>query len=350
VTPTTLLLDRIFPGVGRVKKASGTTVVKTRNKMNRMLTTLYEDGRLDILRAIRDGQLTPMEVYSAFQRKALHELPLADSAKHLSESMSQWIQSLRVPLEVSAKHKSSLETSRRYFVRTKPNARVTDIPAILETLRESLGREYPTSFNLARAAALAYVRSTLKKSHPLWLQCSAVEKRKVKRAVKPQPLSKEQMLGFFPNRESDPVDAIAWGMYLTGMGAEEYWGKWNVLKDRVHIAGTKRKGRIRDVPLLEAPSVPTMHRRTFEDKVRGRSTAFTVRDFRRSYANNLEAAGVPRTRRRLYLGHGAGDVTDLYELHEVAAFLIEDGARIRTFLSLRHTIGHTIALVQSEAK
>ena len=54
--------------------------------------------------------------------------------------------------------------------------------------------------------------------------------------------------------------------------------------------------------------------------LRGRPTPYL--------ANLLEAAGTPRTRRRLYRGHGAQDVGDLYEAHEVAAFLAEDAARL----------------------
>jgi|SRR6185312_6934212 len=74
------------------------------------------------------------------------------------------------------------------------------------------------------------------------------------------------------------------------------------------------------------------------DPVNGASSSYslpseaTPYDLRRTYANWLEAAAVPRTRRRLYLGHGARDVTDLYEAHEVAAFLAEDAARLRRYV------------------
>jgi integrase len=118
-------------------------------------------------------------------------------------------------------------------------------------------------------------------------------------------------------------------MASTGMGAAEYWGRWTAHTDRIHIEGTKRAGRVRDVPLVLTPARPSMHRRTFEDKVRERAIDITPYDLRRTYANWLEAAGIPRTRRRLYRGHGAQDVGDLYEAHEVAAFLAEDAARLK---------------------
>jgi hypothetical protein len=344
VTPETLVIDRVLKGVGRIKKASGTTNVPVRNKMNRMLTTLHEDGRLDILRAIRDGKLSLLEVYSAFQRKALQALPTGDSAKTLSEAMKVWIENLRVPQDVSKNHKGSLETSRRYFENHKPKATVSDLPVMLDELRETLGRAHARSFNLARSAALAYVRSTLKRSHPLWLQIAAVEPRKMAKTTKRRPLTPESLRGFFPSPDTDHVDALAWSMATTGMGQKELYGKWETLPDRIHIAGTKREGRERDVPLVFRPSVPRIHRRTFENKLRERTREITAYDLRRTYANFLEAAGIPRARRKIYRGHQSGDIGDLYEQHEVAAFLIEDAAKISAFLKLTPTVPHTIAL------
>ena len=120
-------------------------------------------------------------------------------------------------------------------------------------------------------------------------------------------------------------------------GAKEYWGRWAVLLDRVRIEGTKTEHRERDVPLVLAPPVPRMHRRTFEDKLRERTArAMTPYDLRRTYSNWMEAAGILRTRRKRYMGHSAGDVTGGYELHEVSAFLAEDGKTLRQFAGLEY--------------
>ncbi|MDQ2767939.1 MAG: hypothetical protein M3Y30_12385, partial [Gemmatimonadota bacterium] len=59
-----------------------------------------------------------------------------------------------------------------------------------------------------------------------------------------------------------------------------------------------------------------------------------VYDLRRSFAFILEAAGVVRTRRRAYMGHGAGNTTALYELHDVAAYLADDARRLREFIGI----------------
>lgn len=351
MTPATLVIDRNFPGVGRIKKASGTTIPAVRRKLNRMLDDLADSGRLDLLRAIRDGDLTLLQVHDAYQRKALDQLPTADTARPLAEAWEAWRGALVVPDDVSAKHKRSLLTSLDYFRAAAPKALVADIARVLQGLRTTLGAKHPRSFNLARAAAMAFVRDTLRRSHPLWMECAAVPVKKVRQQKKHRPLSPEQLRGFFPAPATDPLDAIAWGMATTGMGQEEYWGRWETRADRVHIEGTKRKGRVRDVPRFFTPAPPALHRSTFERKLRERtSRAISPYDLRRSFANWMESAGIPRTRRRLYMGHGAGNVTDLYEIHEVAAFLAEDAAKLGRFAGFdaAHTESHTMRLVKHE--
>lgn len=348
MTPVSLRIDRTFKGVGRVAVFTGTTITAVRNRMSRMLTALHEEGRLDILRSIRDGEVTILEVYSAYQRKALHELAIGNTAKNLATSMKDWINSLRIPTDASQNHVDQLRTTQRYFEREKKNAAVADLPAILESLRNKLGVEHPRSFNYARAGALAFIRQTLKKSHPLWLAISAVEVRKVPKTEKKHPITQQVMKNLFPNPATDKIDAIAWGMFYTGMGAKEYWGKWEVFPERIHVYGTKRSGRDRDIPRIAPPAPPRMDRRTWEDKIRERTSIITPYDLRRSYSNLLVSARIPRARRKLYMGHGATDVTDLYEWHEVEAFLKDDGATIRAFLGLSPTVPHTIEIVKEK--
>jgi len=76
-----------------------------------------------------------------------------------------------------------------------------------------------------------------------------------------------------------------------------------------------------------------MHSKTFSNKLKERTNGqLAPYDLRRTYANWLEGAGIPRTRRRLYMGHGARDVTDLYETHQVLQFLREDAAKLADFI------------------
>lgn len=347
MTPETLRIDRTFKGVGRIARATGTTNPAIQRKLSRMLTALYDDGRLDILRAIRDRVLPMLQVYDAYQRRALHELPVANTLPLVAVAMTEWIESLTIPTDCSAKHAESLETSRRYFEKADPKATIADLPRVVEGLRDTLGKQHPRSFNLAKSAAQSFVRAKLKRNHDVYRALVAIEPRPEPNDTKRSPLTPDQMRNFFPKPETDWLDAIAWGMATTGMHAKEYWGRWSVLADRIHVGGTKREGRNRDVPLVRVPTAPKFNRRKFEDDLRERTRSIVVYDLRRTFANWMESAGIPRTRRKLYMGHGATDVTDLYEWHEVAAFLADDAAKLRKFAQLP-TIPHTMRLEKSE--
>lgn len=63
--------DRRFAGVGRITRASGAQELRTFRRLDDLLTELYEDAKLDILRAIKDGRLTALEVYDARRRGEL---------------------------------------------------------------------------------------------------------------------------------------------------------------------------------------------------------------------------------------------------------------------------------------
>ena len=336
-----LIVDRKFTGVGRIKRASGTSDPVVFRKINRDLTRLYEDGRLDILRSLRDKRLGFLEVRDAIQRRALDKLPTGRGAASLDEAWLAWTDSLVVPRDCSKKHKESLETSRRYLAAHAPKALVADLPRAVAELRDDLGKKYPRSFNMLKSAAQAFLRETVGRAHPLWIAVAAVEPRKYRKTVKRRGLELDEMREHFPAPESDPVDAIAWTMATTGMHAEELWGEWSTKPDRIHVEGTKRRGRVRDIPLVRRPSVPRIHRRTFENGVRERGKrSIQVYDLRRTYSHWMEEAGIPRTRRRLYMGHGVKDVTDLYENAEVTRFLAEDAERMCRFLGLSETMSH----------
>ena len=47
----------------------------------------------------------------------------------------------------------------------------------------------------------------------------------------------------------------------------------------------------------------------------------------------------PAHRRKLWLGHGATSVTDLYERHHVDAFLAEDAELLRQFIGEPPSVG-----------
>lgn len=62
----TLILDREFYGVGRIRRASGTTDLAVFDRINGTLTALDQERRIDILVALRDGKAKPLDVLAAY--------------------------------------------------------------------------------------------------------------------------------------------------------------------------------------------------------------------------------------------------------------------------------------------
>lgn len=325
----TLIIDLRFRGVGRIKRVSGTNDGRVLARVKHCMKQLAADARLDILRAIRDHDLEPLAVYEAWKSGTLHKLPLGRTAGLLVPMMREWLERF----DCSPKHRQSIEYSIRAIEKERKSALVAELPQVVDALRVTMGSEHPRMWNLLKSHAQAFVRENFKRSSPLYTELTASEVLTVRAARKPRPLTTKEMQERFPKPSIDPVDAIAWGMATTGMLQHEYWGSWQVKRVSVHIAGTKRAGRVRDVPLVMRPPVPTMHRRTFENKLRERCPDMEARDLRNTYATWLEDAPIPRTRRRMYLGHGVKDVSDLYERREIEAFLAEDAEKLKAFIA-----------------
>lgn len=333
--------------VGRIAVASGTKHAPTFRRLNEMITTLNETGRSDILRAIREGELSPLAVYESFRTNELHKLPTGVELKPLQESLEAWLESVECSKAQKAAHKT--------FV-TKVTAggpgTVTDLTGRLVLVGLDCRRaKTPAQFNRVRASALAFVRDTLKRSHRLYGEIRDIPLMKERKAPLKQPQSWAQIVAHSEKMTEPRDNANFWAMVLTGMGPKEcFIDGYVVRSDRVHIFGEKRKGRGRDVPrllpgrylflLLPLTKIgPAREMRRFGEKLFARCGIHTY-DLRRTYANWMEAAGVTRTRRRLYMGHAMKDTTDIYEQHEVDAFLREDAERLERYLLGAPTTSH----------
>jgi integrase len=322
----TYTLDRQFRGVGRIKRASGTNDPALFKLVDAMLGTLAQAGRIDILQAIKNGTLTPLEVWSRFRLQELERLPTVETMVGLKPALEEWV----ATAEASDWHRASRKYSVAAILRLAlKDATVQDLPRVLRSYQKK-AKGAPT-FNRTRAAMLAFVRDTIGQSHPIYAKIREIRVRTEKRREgNPQTVKQVTALA----EKLHPAHAaIAWSMALTGMGPGELWGNWTQHKDRIHIRGTKRAGRVRDIPLVRPIGRPTRTYRAFLLAL-GAASDETVLpyDLRRTFANWMEEAGIPRTRRKMYLGHGNADVTDLYERHDVERFLGEDGEKMRALL------------------
>jgi integrase len=63
--------DRVFPGVGRLQRSSGAKTLRQFHRRDALLSKLYEQGRLDLLRGLKSGAITIAELLDADRRDRL---------------------------------------------------------------------------------------------------------------------------------------------------------------------------------------------------------------------------------------------------------------------------------------
>lgn len=337
----TLAFDRHFKGVGRFRCASGTLDKRVFRQMDAMLTALYQQGRLDLLTAMQKRKVPMMQVYDAYRRGELDALPSVDQLIPLVGALEAFATNHKC----GAKHRETLWTLHSYVEKHAPaNAKVPALPEVLRTLRVVL-TEKPRQFNLLRSSAMAFARSHYGKGSKLWLAIAQVETLAVTAKVIKHPATVAEMLAIceklprtiWRDWKQVPCDmpGMAWTLATSGMRTivEYFDGKWERKAGHLEVQTGKKQGAIRRVPLVREPVERQCDVQAFRDAMFAASDGLmTPYDFRRTYANWLEAAGVPRTRRKLYMGHGKTDITDIYEWHEVKAFLAEDAQKLKGWL------------------
>lgn len=337
----TLRLD-IWTPIGRIARASGTSHLPTLNKMTAMLKEFgtQEPLRLDILRGIRDRKLDPLIVYEAHVTRRLDTLPTAETMTPLAAALDAWLPVAQCGEKHRAAHKTAITSLKDS---TRKTSTVGELPTALRSVRLKMAKEgHAAQFNRVRASVQAFVRDTLGRNSEVYKGVSDVEPMEETKARKNNPQVVAFIIELARKIEAKHVGAL-WGMALTGMGPKEFFNGWRLEGSGIRVPGTKRKGGDRLVPLVMADryagatgerSLTTEYRaRKFAQALKTASKG-TVQpyDLRRTYATWMEAAQIPRTRRRQYMGHSTKDVTDLYEAHEVENYLIEDAKRLERFV------------------
>lgn len=326
----TLELRRRFRGLGEVRVASGTRNPKLLTKMDAMLLTLADAGRFDVLRAILQRRLTPMEVWEQYRTQQLDRLPSPGALKRLVPAWTKWA----AKLKASEGHRRDVTMyGRRLFPLAGKNPTAKELPRALRAYRAVCERdEKAVSFNRCRAAVQAFLRDTMTRNDEVYREAAAIETlpvgpRTVLGGQSPEAAAK--LARALPRQSG-----ITWLlMCATGMGPGELEGRWHDRGEAgLEIHGTKRESRHRTIPrLVEEMPRARVAAATLRKHLRKVAKGVTPYDGRRTFAHWMEGAGISRARRKAYLGHSATDVTDLYEAHEVAGFLPEDRDRLLTY-------------------
>lgn len=213
--------DRVFAGVGRIKKSSGTDNIREFRRRDALLTKLYETSALDVLRAFKAGKVT------------IEEIVAADRAKDPVLSMDRV--ALHAPLwsaveKVTPLVGNSPETQNRFFRSWKalqehgpllPSARVGDLVGVDWPALERAWGKSAADWNHVRRAVSRFLTLYLgDKYHPV--RRAVVQKIPRRAEVARVPDQSAESFLALVQEASAPVRICLMAIALTGMRVGEY--------------------------------------------------------------------------------------------------------------------------------
>jgi hypothetical protein len=332
-------LDRLVAGVGRIQRSTGTRDRKLVRELNKMIDQLRDYGRTDILRAIRDAEWTPREVYVLYRAAGANPTAIRlEHAAELQAAADAWLaQRERLGTLRPTTLQMYRSCLRRVLEGAPPQATLNDLPDLLRRYRDRA--KGARAFNIARSTVQSFLKDQVGKRDERYL---AVQYDTPPLAHRPK-----RTTGLTPDdaravaEQLDPLAArIWWGLCTTGMRPSEFWGAWEVEGSIVQVKGTKTEHAERVTPLLYPVAKPGLTYRQFNRRCEALKLSVRARTGRKCFARWMNEAGIPRTRRRAYLGHAAReDVTDRYEGYAPDQYLDEDRQRLRAFIGAAPGLG-----------
>ena len=323
---------KVTLGTIKLDQASGTNDPKLLRRLKEMLHTLWEAGRGELIQGVKDKLYSPLDLWQHYSQGKWEALPSPTQVRPLEPMLAAW--------SASQTNRFSRVTSRTYVRRilehAGPNPTLASLPKAIAGYREvAESKGHAQQFNHARAAAHACIRVTpgLGRHSPLWLAVAQVPRLPVTRKFPPNPQRPAQAWAI-RERIGGEDGRIWWWLCCTGMGPDEYFeDKWAVEDGRLHIYGTKRKGRDRLVPLVvDDLERTTLNKAKWQDRFRRKRFGVTPYDGRRSFSIWMAEAGIPEHRHAAYMGHGARSQTLHYQ-RVTDQYLDEDETLLRALLS-----------------
>ena len=313
-TPT---LDVVVPGVGRIHRHIGTAIPAKVRAVRSAIRECVERGRLDVLERLRDGLVTPLEVYDAFARGTINQLTQGDPKvagpllPKLVEFEAVYPQSEGYRRDIAGLRTQVEAVARR-------GARLSDLPDLLRSLKGRYERKgSAVTFNRHKRVAMSFASWALGQDEsPLWDELRRVPTMVYKRPDKPGLTIEAFRTGVA--KLPRPHAAIAWSLVLSGMNWKEYTvDGWSQDPEAgvVRVHGKKRGARERVLPYLAALTQPERAARAFRGQLHEAfGPEVTPHTFRRTFIQWADKAGIPAFFVKLYCGHAVQmSVHDLYK-------------------------------------
>jgi len=329
----TWVLDRIFKGVGRIKRTSGTTDLAMFRKLNDMLTDLYMEGRLDVLEAIKTRRLAPLVIYD--KRRRGQDLPDVASMVTLRDTVDLWAEAYTATYPDRAKHGANLKSGLNRVLTAAPQAAtVHDLPAILFAYRDTCRQKHST-FNHAKAYVQSFLADVVGVNHATYRDVQAIRsypKSRRRHPVHLTPAEARAVVDQMPRYQAE-----VWALLITGMNPKEYWGRWDIKADHLAVYGTKREGRYRQVPLVEPiirPSVKEWRLPEVREALHTVRPDMQLKDCRNICARWMAKAGIIPANIDAYMGWATKTMQGTYQWDELFRDVSEDGLKLRAYLGV----------------
>jgi len=317
--------DRSFPGVGRINRASGARTLKWFRRYDDLLSELFEEAQINVLRDIKDGRVTVQEVYEKRRKREAYDSLSIILSRPLAAEIERWL-----PGSAAApRSRDRYGESWRALLKLLP-AKVTaaDLHRVDWGKVRTRWKGGAADWNRMRAAVSRFLSMTLDdKYHP--------ERRKVmariKRAKEPRgrlPDINAALFWRLVEEAPEHVRACYVTMAALGLGPSEYLS----LEPRhlmphtrqVLVPGTKTESRERVLVVGEAAwewvtaGVPSPVRYKWL-RIHFKRAAAAVGspelvpyDLRHLRAMMLSDAGVPEAEIATVMGHTSTQTTRIY--------------------------------------
>lgn len=219
-------IDRVFPDVGRVRRSSGTSVLREFRRRDAILTKLYETGQLDALRAFKGGRLSMAQLVEHDRHgRGGETLEMIEARANLWEVVARVLPRMGKAPSTRLRYALSLRQLReRSSLGDK--AQVADLRRVdWRALLANQWPDAPADWNRMRAAVSRFLSLAMGDKYSPFRR-AIINEQTFPIAEEPTgrtpDLTPEQFLAALEGVSDDEVRAALMCLVLTGMRVGEY--------------------------------------------------------------------------------------------------------------------------------
>lgn len=214
-------IDRRFPGVGRIKRSSGTTSLREFHRRDSILTKLFENSAVEVLRAFKAGTITIEEIVEADRgNNAAMSLSRVATAQRLPQAIASALPLMGSASTTRERYQWSLEK----LLREAPALALANVAALATFDWATLNAQWSAGAadwnNMRRALSRFLTVHLGDKFHPLRrsIMTKVPQRKETPRAPDQSPELFLRLVAAMPA----PARPCFMTLALTGMRVGEY--------------------------------------------------------------------------------------------------------------------------------